>query len=97
MSKFSKKWNGELIIKFFKLYKKHPWLCDVFSKTYKDRITQEDAYREIGNAMNVEGFESAEVKAKITSLRNAYALELAKIQKSKKSGGVDEIYFDILN
>ncbi|XP_025424430.1 uncharacterized protein LOC112693537 [Sipha flava] len=93
MSKISKKWNGDLIIKFFELYENHPCLWDVFSKTYKDRIAREDAYREIGNAMNIDGFESAEVKAKIRSLRNAYTLELAKIQKSKKSGaGVDDTY-----
>jgi len=43
--------------------------------------------------MNIEGFESVEVKEKIRSLRNAYTLEFAKIQKSKKSGaGVDDIY-----
>lgn len=55
MSKMSKKWNGELIIKFLELYEKHPCLWDVFAKTYKDRIAREDAYREIGNAMNLRG------------------------------------------
>lgn len=65
MSKISKKWNGDLIIKFFEVYKKHPCLWDVFLKTYKDKIAREVAYREIGNAMNIEVFESAEVKVKI--------------------------------
>lgn len=33
------------------------------------------------------------MKAKIRSLRNAYTLDMYKIQKSKKSGaGVDDIY-----
>lgn len=50
-----------LPIKFFELYEKHSRLWDVFSITYKDRIAQEDAYREIENAMN---FELVEVKAK---------------------------------
>ena len=39
--------------------------------------------------MIIDGFESAEVKAKIRCLRNAYTQELAKIQKSKKSGASD--------
>jgi len=58
--KTSKKWDADLIIKFFELYEKHPCLWDVFSKAYKDRTVREDAYGNIGKETNIEGFESAQ-------------------------------------
>lgn len=48
---------------------------------FKGGIAREDAYGNVGNEMNIDGFELTETKAKIKSLRNAYVPELAKIKK----------------
>lgn len=88
-----KKWSAELTIKFLEGYESYPCLWDVHSSSYKNKDGRENAYQKLSELMDIEGFGIAEVKAKIRSIRNAYALELTKIKKSQHSGaGADEVY-----
>lgn len=53
----------------------------------------EDGNRNIGKEINIEKFESAEMKVKTRSIKNVYILELAKVNKSKESEAqVDDTY-----
>lgn len=80
------KWSSGRTIKFLELYEANPCLWDFTSNLYKNREAREKAYSNIAKSIEIDGFDIQAVKAKIRSLRNAYTLELAKIEKSKKSG-----------
>lgn len=88
-----KKWKSETIIQFLELYEQVPCLWEVHSGMYKNKDARENGYLQIARLMNIEGFGSSDVKAKIRSIRNTYTLKLGKIEKSKKSGaGTDNLY-----
>lgn len=88
-----KKWSSEMTIKFLEGYEKFPCLWDVHSASYKNKDHREDAYESLSELMGIDGFGPASVKAKIRSIRNAYALEVGKISRSKHSGtSADEVY-----
>ncbi|CAH1107016.1 unnamed protein product [Psylliodes chrysocephalus] len=86
-----KKWSAELTIKFLEGYESYPCLWDVHSSSYKNKDGHENAHQKLSELMDIEGFGIAEVKTKISSIRNAYALELTKIKKSQHSGAGQEV------
>ncbi|VEN49101.1 unnamed protein product [Callosobruchus maculatus] len=88
-----KKWPAELTIKFLEGYESYPSLWDVHSASYKNKGSREEAYQKLKELMDIKGFGIADVKAKIRSIRNAYALEIMKMKKSQHSGaGADAVY-----
>ncbi|KAG8259750.1 hypothetical protein J6590_008785 [Homalodisca vitripennis] len=98
--------SKEFLTDFIALYESFPCIWRVKSKEYSDRDKKAGAYeilankfREIGVTANQET-----VVKKINSLRSVYRKDLAKINKSIRSGaGEDEIYkpslwyFDLLH
>lgn len=97
--------SNEFLTEFIELYKSYPCLWRVKSKEYSDRDKKNLAYdalvhkyKEIDASANRE-----KVTKKINSLRTVYRKELAKVNKSNRSGaGEDEVYkptlwyFDLL-
>ncbi|KAG5884236.1 hypothetical protein JTB14_011725 [Gonioctena quinquepunctata] len=88
-----KKWSAEQTIEFLEGYESYPCSWDVHSTPYKNKNRREKAYQKLYQLMDIEDSGIAEVKAKIRSIRNAYALEVSKIKNSQHSGaGADEVY-----
>ncbi|XP_039281968.1 uncharacterized protein LOC120350884 isoform X2 [Nilaparvata lugens] len=98
--------SREFLTDFISLYESFPCIWRVKSKEYSDRDKKGEAYERL-----VEKFKEIDVKAcretvvkKNNSLRSVYRKELAKVNKSIRSGaGEDEIYkpslwyFDLLH
>ncbi|PSN42036.1 hypothetical protein C0J52_12277 [Blattella germanica] len=98
--------SREFLTDFISHYESFPCLWRVKSKEYSDRDKKGEAYERL-----VEKFKEIDVNAsretvvkKINSLRSVYRKELAKVNKSIRSGaGEDEIYkpslwyFDLLH
>lgn len=83
---------SEFIIKFLEAYETYPCLWDVHSSLYKNRVCRYEAYQEVA-LMRLDGFGVGDVKAKCRSIRNAYAVEIGKINRTKHSGmGEEETY-----
>lgn len=78
-----------MTIKFLEAYERNSCLWDVCSPNYKNKEVRENAYENLSRVMNIEGFDVATVKAKIRSIRNAYALERGKVISAKNK---DEVY-----
>lgn len=98
--------SREFLTDFISLYESFPCIWRVKSKEYSDRDKKGEAYERL-----VEKFKEIDVNAsretvvkKVNSLRSVYRKELAKVNKSIRSGaGEDEIYkpslwyFDLLH
>ena len=50
------KWDCAVIIAFIQEYKAHECLWNFKSPVYKNKHMREDAYQEIVEAMNIQGF-----------------------------------------
>lgn len=90
-----KKWSNDKTTKFLELYEQYPCLWDHSCKMYKDREKRDCALKNIVKAMKniMPDFDVQSVKSKIRSIRNAYTLEVHKVNKSRKSGAsADKIY-----
>lgn len=97
--------SREFLTEFIALYESFPCIWRVKSKEYSDRDKKVEAYDSL-----VEKFKEIDATAnretvvkKINSMRSVYRKELAKVNKSIRSGaGEDEIYkpslwyFDLL-
>lgn len=98
--------SREFLTDFIALYESFPCIWRVKSKEYSDRDKKAEAYEMLANKfreIDVTANRETVVK-KINSLRSVYRKELAKINKSIRSGaGEDEIYkpslwyFDLLH
>lgn len=92
------KWNSNNIIDFLIMYEKYPLLWNIKHKDYcyiklKDEIFK-SFYSELESQGLVEGMDEKQLKAKIKNIKDVYRNELAKIEKSRKSGsGTDDIYY----
>lgn len=90
------KWNSDNIIDFLKIYEKYPLLWNIKHKDYcniklKDEIFK-SFYLELESQGLVEGMDEKQLKAKIKNIKDVYRNEVAKIEKSRKSGcGTDDI------
>lgn len=87
------RWNDDTTLKFMQLYRDHESLWNVYNKDYRNRDVRSAAMKTIADEMNVQTFTYKDVPKKIKALRSTYYLELAKVKKSKASGGgTDFIY-----
>lgn len=87
----NKRWTSAKTIQFLEAYERNSCLWDVYSPDYKNKEKREKAYENLSSVMNIEGFDVDAVRAKIRSIRNAYALERCKIISSKNKN-TDEVY-----
>jgi hypothetical protein len=80
------------------MYEKYPLLWNIKHKDYcniklKDEIFK-SFYSELESQGLVERMDEKQLKAKIKNIKDVYRNELAKIEKSRKSGsGTDDIYY----
>ena len=79
-------------LKLVELYRDHECLWNNRCDAYKNKQLRNSALQEIVKEMAVEGFNIEEVKTKIKTIRNAYYLELNKIEKSTRSGAGGHVY-----
>lgn len=87
------KWSESDTSKLIELYHMHPCIWMISSVEYKNKAKRQEAYNEIVNNMNKEGFGVPELKQKIKNLRCTYHQEVMKIKKSRRSGaGAADIY-----
>ncbi|KAL3273062.1 hypothetical protein HHI36_014517 [Cryptolaemus montrouzieri] len=87
------KWSDDLNLKFIELYKEQRCLWDQLDDLYKDKNARLTALAAMAEKLNIQGFGVAEVKAKIKAFRGTFNIELAKQQKSVKSGcGSTDVY-----
>ncbi|KAJ8953479.1 hypothetical protein NQ318_023600, partial [Aromia moschata] len=98
--------SREFLTEFIALYESFPCVWRVKSKEYSDRDKKAEAYeRLVEKYKEIDATANREtVVKKINSLRSVYRKELAKVNKSIRSGsGEDEIYkpslwyFDLLH
>ncbi|XP_053998219.1 uncharacterized protein LOC128886948 isoform X2 [Hylaeus anthracinus] len=92
MTKTSKKWSSERIIKFLEAYEQYPCLWNHKLPSYKDKSKRDEALRKIVEVMSDPELNVNSAKAKIRSIRNAYTLEHHKVLKSYKNGISGDIY-----
>jgi len=81
------RWNEETTLKFVQLYHEHENLWNMFVPEYRNRDTRSASMQFIARELNIPNFTMKDVPKKIKSLRSTYYLELAKVEKSKASGG----------
>ncbi|XP_022907986.2 uncharacterized protein [Onthophagus taurus] len=90
------KWNSN-ISKFLEIYENFPILWNIKLKNYHDTKLRDAVFEKLTEELKAEGLVEdmtpKQLKSKIKSIKDAYRQELAKIEKSKKSGmGTDDIY-----
>lgn len=77
-------WNRSKTMKLIRAYRKHPVLyCAKVQVNKKTPIARTEAFRRISQDT---GYPMAAVEKKIATLRSQYFRELAKIQRSRRSG-----------
>ncbi|KAL5246304.1 hypothetical protein ACI65C_013712 [Semiaphis heraclei] len=81
------RWNEETTLKFVQLYRENENLWNIFISEYRNRDTRSASMQSIASELNIPNFTIKDVPKKIKSLRSTYYLELAKVEKSKASGG----------
>lgn len=91
------KWNANNINQFLEIYENFPILWNIKLKEYLDTKLRDSAFDKLSEKLKADGLVGdmtvKQLKAKIKSIKDAYRQELAKIEKSKKSGtGTDDIY-----
>lgn len=91
------KWNVNNITTFLQIYENFPILWNIKQKDYLDTKLRDSAFEKLSDELKAEDLvgdmTAKQLKAKIKSIKDAYRQELAKIEKSKKSGtGTDDIY-----
>lgn len=91
------KWNCNNIVDFLKIYEQYPLLWNIKHKDYLNIKLKDEMFKKLYADLETEGLvmgiDEKQLKAKIKNLKDVYRNELAKIEKSKKSGsGIDEIY-----
>lgn len=91
----SSKWNSQDILRFLNIYEHYEALwntqhSDYNSKNKRDRVMKELMKELLEKNIIVENIDSLRRKIKI--IKNVYRQELVKMEKSKSSGKVDEIY-----
>lgn len=91
------KLNSEQQERLIELFQEEPDLWNVSSAAYSKKESRQKALRTIVEKLkeDYEGLECNvnQIQAKISYLRGYYSKELAKINKSRKSGaGSDEVY-----
>ena len=88
-----KKWTEGETVKFVELYREYECLWDTSKTCYRNNQMRQSALEKIVTDMNIDDFKVADARQKIKSLRNTYNQELAKIEKSLKSGmAASEVY-----
>ena len=91
------KWNTNNIIDFLKLYEQHPVLWNIRHKDYCNTKLKEELFQQLKEQLAakglIEGMDDKQLKSKIKTIKDVYRHELAKIEKSRKSGaGTEEVY-----
>ena len=91
------KWNCNKIVDFLKIYEQYTLLWNIKHKDYLNIKLKDEMFKKLYADLETEGLvmgiDEKQLKAKIKNLKDVYRNELAKIEKSKKSGsGTDEIY-----
>lgn len=77
-------WNRSKTMKLIRAYQKHPVLyCPKAQSDKKSPVARTDAFKRISLET---GFPMAAVEKKVATLRSQYFRELAKIQRSRRSG-----------
>lgn len=83
----SNRWSDVTTLKFVKLYRENENLWNMFTPEYRNCDCRSASMEAIVSELNLSNFTIKDVPKKIKALRSTYHLELAKIEKSKASGG----------
>lgn len=83
----SNRWSGITTLKFVKLYRENENLWNMFTPGHRNRDSRSASMEAIVSELNMTNFTIKDIPKKIKALRLTYHLELAKIEKSKASGG----------
>lgn len=93
----SNRWSEEKTLQFVQLYREHENLWNMFIPEYRNRDSRSSSMATIASEINLTNFSMKDVPKKIKALRSTYYLEVAKIEKSKASGGgTDFVYKPLL-
>lgn len=91
--------SRKILSEFIELYKNSPCLWFVKSRDYNNRAKKELAYTKLLNKYRElkSTADKTAVLKKISGIRTVYRKEVAKVEKSKKSGAVgDQVYIPML-
>jgi plasmid replication initiation protein len=90
------KWSGEEVMKFLDVYEDFESIWNIRHSDYSNKIKRDTSMLKLMDELlkRYVRVESVEVlRKKIKSIKNVYRQELAKIEKSKKSGAeADDVY-----
>lgn len=91
------KWNGNNIVDFLKIYEQHPVLWNIKHKDYCNTKLKDELFKQLYEQLAakglMEGMDEKQLKSKIKTIKDVYRQELARIEKSQKSGaGIEEVY-----
>lgn len=89
------KWNNDDIFQFLDVYEQYPILWNIKHKDYLNRNLKISNFEKLKNNLSSIGLvvDSDQLRLKIKSIRDVYRQEIAKINRSKKSGaGTDSLY-----
>lgn len=89
MSSTKKEWPINETHKFISDYENNPCLWNLKDVEYKDKITREEAVRQLAVSFNKS---ECEIQRKLHGLRNQHAGETRKEKTSRTSQGADEVY-----
>lgn len=84
------KWNANNIVDFLKIYKQHPVLWNIKHKDYCNTKLKDELFKQLYEQLAakglMKGMDEKQLKSKIKTIKDVYRHELAKIERSQKSG-----------
>jgi hypothetical protein len=90
------KWNSNEIAKFLEIYETYEILWNIRLYDYSNKNKRESAFQKLMKELRDDGFQDITLeilRKKIKTIKTVYRQELAKVQKSKRSGaGTEDLY-----